>query len=174
LQLPERPFVGIGDEGYLVRLKDRAGVGGGGVLQPYRTVRHEQTVARQLLIQPRPNEGLEMLSECVVDLPVESAVPDVDEAAGIAKRPLDGLPIHWRRRGISIRKKDLKTSRTRETMANTERILAARNCSTKLPVVGSMYIFVPCLMWVPGDYQGNAKVTNVYPPVRETGHTDLL
>jgi hypothetical protein len=69
-------------------------------------------------------------------------VPSVYEAAGVTKGPFYGLPAHRRRRGISIRKKDLNASRTRETMASIDSTPAARNWSIKLPVVGSIYISV--------------------------------
>jgi hypothetical protein len=100
----------------------------------------QQALASQLVVQPRGKKGLELLAKSLIDLAIKSAVPGINEAAGIAKGSLYGLPIHRRRRGISILKKDLTASRTRANIARTERIPAAKNWSTRLPVVGSIYM----------------------------------
>src|SRR5437867_1113496 len=98
-------------------------------------MRHEQPISNQLVVEPRSQERFERLSKAAVDLTIQGAVEAINEAAGIPERSLYGLPAHRRRRGTKSRKKDLTASRTRETMARRERTPAARNWSTRLPVV---------------------------------------
>ena len=67
----------------------RVGTFGRSQIEPDLLVGHQQTVLHQLVVEARPYEGVERLSEALVDLAIESALPGVDEPARIPERAFD-------------------------------------------------------------------------------------
>jgi hypothetical protein len=85
-ELAEGPFIRIGDEVDGLRAEHGRRVRAGREVQGDGLVRHQQALARQLVVQPRAGDGLEFVLEDAIDLAIENARAGVDEPAGVAER----------------------------------------------------------------------------------------